>query len=83
MKLTRKKILINSFMIAFIISFITIYVIFPKLNKVLYTSIVSWTNLNVSWWFFIKVLAVLWGQTSILWGLFSIIAKKIFLKNNL
>jgi len=83
MKLTRKKIIINSFIIAFIISFITVYFVFSQLNKILYTNIVSWTSLNISWWVFFKILLILWGQTSILWGLFSIIAKKIFLKNKL
>lgn len=82
MKFMKKNILINSFIISFIVSFVTVYFVFPQLNEVLYTSITSWWNLNVSWWFFVKVLLVLWGQTSILWWLFYIIAKKIFLKNN-
>lgn len=82
MKLTSKKILVNSFLIAFILSFLTVYIIFPQLNKLSYTSITSWIVINISWWFFLKVLVVLWGQTSLLWGLFYVMAKKIFLKDN-
>lgn len=78
MKLKNKKIFINSFIIAFFVSFITIYILFPGLEKILYTDINSWVNISL--WFLIKILAVLWWQTSLLWSIFYAIAKKIFLK---
>jgi len=82
MKYTNKTIFINSFIIALIFSFMTIYIIYPQLNSILYTSINSWSNLNLSLWFFLKILVILLLQTSVLWVVFYIIAKKIFLKHN-
>lgn len=82
MKITTKKVLINSFILAFIFSVITVYIIFPNVSKMLLTSISSWAKINISLWFLIKILAVLWGQTSLLWSIFYVIAKKLFLKDN-
>jgi len=77
--MSTKKIMIESFVLAFIVSFFTIIVVYPQSMNVLYTNI-AWWSLEVSSSFLLKVVVVLVWQTSALGSVFYVLAKKIFLK---
>jgi len=77
--MSTKKIMIESFVLAFIVSFFTIIVVYPQSMNVLYTNI-AWWSLEVSSSFLLKVVIVLVWQTSALGSVFYVLAKKIFIK---
>ncbi len=76
-KIVKQKIFIHSFVIAFLISFVSIFFIYPEIRQLFYTDIVWWT-ISLSIWFIIKVFWALLWETSALWWIFYILAKKIF-----
>jgi hypothetical protein len=77
--MSRKKIIIQSFLLAFIVSFFTIFMLFPETKEIAYTNISNWT-INVSSTFLLKVVVILLWQTSALGSVFYVLAKKIFIK---
>ena len=77
--MSTRKVLLNSFAFAFIISFFTIIVLFPETKSVLYTNINNGT-ISMSPTFLLKVIVILLWQTSVLGSVFYILAKKIFIK---
>jgi len=77
MKISNKKLLIHSLVLAFIVSFFTSLFLFPDIWKSLYTN-VNWV-VNISSSTLIKAFITLLIQTSLIWSIFYNIAKKIFL----
>ena len=73
----KRKILVNSFLLAFCVSFITIFLLFPHVKALLFTDITWWT-INLTAGFVVKIFWALLWETSVLGGMFYIIAKKIF-----
>ncbi len=76
-KIVKQKIFIHSFVIAFLISFISIVLVFPGIKSLFYTNI-SWWTINLNTWFIVKVFWALLWQTWVLWWMFYMLAKKIF-----
>jgi len=74
-----KKILFHSFLLAFVVSFFTIIIVFPETKSIVYTNIEG-KMFTLSWTFLLKVFFVLFWQTSILGSIFYMIAKKMFIK---
>ncbi len=68
---------IASFLLAFLISFVTITYLYPEVTNIFYSDSLA----NLSWFnplFFVKVFFILAWQTSLLWAVFYNLAKKIF-----
>jgi len=76
-KIVKQKIFIHSFVIAFLLSFITIFLVFPETKNLFYTDI-NWWIVSLNPWFIVKVFWALLWQTSVLWWIFYMLAKKIF-----
>jgi len=74
----KQKYLIGSFLLAFILSFITVLIIYPQFNEFLYTSISNPEFVQFRPTFFVKVVSILLAQTSALGFIFYTIAKKLF-----
>jgi len=71
------KYLIWSFVFAFCFSLVSLVYLYPEILKVFYTD--NLANLPMlTPTFFVKVFLTLTGQTTLLWTVFYIIAKKIF-----
>ena len=77
--MSSKRLLIQSFVLAFVLSFFTILILLPESQKLLYTNITAW-SIEVSSTFLVKIVAVLVWQTWALGSVFYVLAKKIFIK---
>ncbi len=75
MKVKTKAIIFNV-LLAFIISIITTFFIFPQFREILLTNISQVPQLSI--WNFLKIFSSLLAQTSILWLIFYKITTKLF-----
>jgi len=71
-----KKKLVNSFILAFFVSFVTILYVYPQTAGLFTTNISEVPSFNSI--FFMKVFATLLWQTWALWLIFYNLAKKLF-----
>ena len=74
----QKKLLINSFILAFILSLLTTIFVFPQLFWQLYMDITNTWKITLDGITMLKLIWMLWWQTSIIWAIFYSIAKKSF-----